>query len=63
MNDKDADKLANDIMLEMTISEAKDLKDFEEQNKEKEAEELVRKICERTGANCDPKKKKEGCSL
>ena len=59
MSDKDLDKRADDIMREMTIPEAKRLDDFGKKGKEKEAEDLVKDICERTGANCDPQEPKE----
>ena len=59
MKDQDAEKLADDIMREMSMSEAQKLGYLEEEKKEKEAEDLVKDICERTAANCDPEEPKE----
>jgi predicted house-cleaning noncanonical NTP pyrophosphatase (MazG superfamily) len=59
MQDKDAEKLADDIIREMTIPEAQKLRDYEENNKQKEVEDLLQDICERSGANCSPQEPKE----
>lgn len=59
MSDKDIDKMADDIMKEMSIPETKNLKDNEKQNKQKETEDLIKEICERTGGNCNPEEPKD----
>lgn len=45
------DKLANDLMIEMSPFEAKDLRAYGDQGKAKEAEDILKKICERI--KCD----------
>ena len=59
MNDKDLENITDDIMREMTMPEAQRLDDLEKKGKRNEQEELLKEICERTGANCSPQEPKE----
>ncbi len=59
MNDNDLDEMADKIMREMKWPEGQELKDLEKKNDLGGAEELIKKICERTGANCNPEKPNE----
>jgi RHS repeat-associated protein len=61
MTDDDLSKMADKIMKEMKIGEAQQLKDLQKKNKQEDAEKLLQDICERTGADCTPKKLEEPC--
>jgi uncharacterized protein RhaS with RHS repeats len=59
MPDEQAEKMADDIMREMTPGEAGKMKGYEKEGNQQGAEDLAKKICERTGNDCNPEEPKE----
>lgn len=62
LTNEQADKIAFDVMKEMTISEAQRLQDLYNKNKQKEIEDLIKDIYERTGGEYEPPKDEGGTS-